>query len=78
MASKERQFCNILRRVVVRVILVATPLALELISVTVVVSNTSTLVTPLARVLRVHRIDEHALFIGLIFDKLLEPAERPL
>ncbi len=47
MASKAIQFCDILCRIVVRVILIAASLALELVSLTIIVSNVATLVTPL-------------------------------
>ncbi|ERG96546.1 MAG: hypothetical protein J07HQW2_03026 [Haloquadratum walsbyi J07HQW2] len=58
-------------------ILVPASLALKLIMVTISVSNTSTVVTPLRSILRVYSIHEHVSLFGLVFDTLLEFAKRP-
>ncbi len=65
-------------RVVVRVILFSAPLALELVSVTGLVPNTSALVASFARVLRAHCVHENTPFFSFVLDKLCEFAERLL
>ena len=77
MTPQEIQFCNILRRIVVSVVLFPAPLALKLVSVPVVVMDTSALVASLARVLRIHRIYKHTVLFCLVLDKLFQLAECP-
>jgi len=57
--------------------LLSTPLALEFVSVTVILMNASALSAPLAHILWIHRIHEHTVFFWLVLDELFELTEFP-
>ena len=77
MASPEIQFCNVLRRIIIRVIRLPARHTLELASVPVRVVCEPALVTPLRRVPRVHRIHEQSFVLRFVLHEGLQFPKRP-
>lgn len=75
---QEIQLCYVLRRILINVVLLPTPLALKLVSIAIIVLDTPALVTPFGRVLRIHRVYEQALRLSLVLGEVSEFAERPV